>query len=70
MIEMIPVFSKTILSVGYSDFSQTLRIRFQSGMFDYYEVPKEVYLGFINAYSHEDYFVDFIRDVYRSKQIA
>lgn len=70
MIEMIPVLSSTISSVGYDSFSKILRIRFKDGLFDYYNVPESVYTGLLSALSHEEFFEVWIRDEYVSKQIG
>lgn len=70
MIEMIPVFSDIIASVGYDTFSKVLRIKFKEGLFDYYNVPKKIYTELLSAYSHIDYYDQMIKDHYVSKKIG
>ena len=47
---MISVNSSNLNSVGYDEQNNILRISFRSGkMYDYYNVPKQVYVGLMNA---------------------
>lgn len=51
------VSSSNLDSVGYDEDSQTLEIAFlNGGVYQYYEVPNEVYEGLMNASSHGKYF--------------
>lgn len=49
------VNSSNLASVGYDN--QTLEVEFKlGGIFQYYNVPKSVYEGLMNASSHGQYF--------------
>ena len=57
-----PLTSATIHSVGYEVATQTLRIVFHSGaVYEYANVPEEVYVGLLRAESHGAYFAAHIR---------
>ena len=61
-MEMIPVNSRNIASVGYDAESATLRVQFLKGSsYDYQGVPMEVYEGLLAAASKGDYFNNVIR---------
>ncbi len=69
-MDMIPVRSSNLSAVGYDDATSTLRIRFNSGgLYDYYNVPSNVYQGLMSASSHGTYFHQHIKDVYRYKRL-
>ena len=54
---MIPVTSSNLASVGYDEDSLTLRVEFLNGtLYDYYNVPKEVFLDLLNATSKGQFF--------------
>jgi hypothetical protein len=64
-MERQPVSSTSIRSVGYDLSQQTLEIEFQSGeVYDYFDVPREVYVELMHADSHGQYFIQNIRDQY------
>ena len=68
-VEMIPVASSTILSVGYKDGS--LYIRFlKSGTYEYSDVPEEVFAELMNAESKGHYFQVYIKETYRGRKIS
>lgn len=51
------VSSTNLKSVGYDEIHQTLEIEFVSGgIYQYYQVPLNVYIGLMNAASHGSYF--------------
>ncbi|HDR8441749.1 TPA: KTSC domain-containing protein, partial [Bacillus cereus] len=50
-MELSPVISKTIVAVGYNPFSMILRIQLKHGMYDFFNVPKNIYTGLLNAHS-------------------
>ena len=51
------VTSSNLASVGYDINSNTLEIEFNNGnIYQYYQVPQEVYHGLMNAPSHGTYF--------------
>lgn len=65
------VTSSNIASIGYDESAQTLEIEFRDGgIYQYYDVPKEVYEEFINAGSHGKYFHAHIRDEYPHSKIS
>lgn len=55
-MEMIPVDSKNLASVGYDYEAATLRIDFlKGGTYDYYGVPLEIYEGLMSASSKGEF---------------
>ena len=65
------VLSSDITSIGYDESTQILEVEFKHGdVYQYYNVPKEVYKGLISASSHGKYFHAHIRDVYRYSKIS
>ena len=60
--QRIGVSSTALQSVGYDEDSQTLEIKFTSGaVYQYFEVPPEVYRGLMAAESHGRYFHQHVR---------
>ncbi|PKK88353.1 MAG: KTSC domain-containing protein [Candidatus Wallbacteria bacterium HGW-Wallbacteria-1] len=56
-MERVSVKSSSLKSIGYDETSKTLEIEFSSGgIYQYYEVPKNVYLGLILAESPGKFF--------------
>ena len=77
-MELKKVESSNISQIGYNEFNQitlnkivsTLRIVFNSGnIYDYYDVPKEVYENFLNAKSIGKYFWANIKDKYDFEKV-
>ncbi len=66
---MQPVSSSNLVSVGYDPSSQTLRIQFNSGTYDYYNVPEYVYNGLMSASSKGSYHASHIKNSYRYSKI-
>lgn len=66
---MQPVSSSNLVSVGYDKPSQTLRIQFHSGTYDYYDVPEYVYSGLMAAASKGSYHASYIKNSYRYSRI-
>ena len=61
-MDYIPVSSSTIAAVGYDVESSTLGVRFHSGMdYHYFQVPKEVFDGFLTAGSCGQYFDQYVK---------
>ncbi len=59
-----PVESSNIKSVGFD--SNTLEIEFISGgIYQYFDVPTEVYHLFMNASSKGTFFNKYIKDIYK-----
>jgi hypothetical protein len=65
-----PVTSSNLASVGYDPAQQTLEIEFQTGsVYQYYDVPQEIYDALMAAESHGQYFTSQIRSNYLYRQI-
>lgn len=63
------VSSSDIQSVGYEN--GTLEVAFHSGgIYQYLNVPENVYRNFMCSSSHGQYFHAHIKDVYRTIKIA
>lgn len=61
----IAVESSNIRSIAYEATTQVLTVAFHSGgTYDYADVPRLVYQGFMNAYSKGRYHHQWIRDRY------
>lgn len=64
-MERVSVSSSNIASVGYDAEQKTLEVEFNSGsVYQYFEVPKEVYEGMLAAGSVGKYFNQHVKDVY------
>lgn len=69
-MEMIPVSSSNLSSVGYNPDTGDLYIRFHNGGLYVYEmVPPNVYRELMNASSHGKYFAAYIKNVYRYRKM-
>lgn len=69
-MEMVPVVSSNIASAGYDPVSQTLLIEFRSGpVYQYEEVPEEVFQNLLTAPSIGKFFVVNIRNKFKYKRI-
>lgn len=70
-INMIPVESSFIASVGYDTSSNLLRINFSTGgTYDYFDVPAYIYRNFTKADSLGSYFNEHIKNVYIYERIS
>lgn len=64
------VASSNIASVGYDKESMVLEVEFHNGaVYQYFDVPEEVYIGLIKAPSHRAYFVFEVKDIYESQKL-
>lgn len=64
-MDMKPVSSSNISSVGYDADEQKLAVEFNSGRtYEYLNVPEEEYQNLINASSAGRYFNDNIKNYY------
>ena len=64
-----PVSSSAISSVGYDRKAKTLELEFSSGgVYDYYEVPPEVYAALMSAESKGRFVSEQIRGQYPSEK--
>lgn len=61
ILTMIPVSSSNLVAVGYDHASQTLRVQFNSGTYDYFFVPVHLYQGLLNASSKGSYLDTYIK---------
>ena len=60
-----PVVSSNLVSVGYDPNSYTLEIEFMDGrIYQYFDVPEQVYDELLNANSAGQYFHRQVRGVY------
>ncbi|HEX8744586.1 MAG TPA: KTSC domain-containing protein [Thermoleophilaceae bacterium] len=67
-MDRVPVESDALSSVGYED--ETLEIEFSSGtVYQYYDVPEDVYEELMRATSHGEFFSDQIRDHFRYARV-
>lgn len=65
-----PVSSSNIASVGYDSGRKILEVEFHHGaIYQYFNVPKEVYEGLISAGSHGSYFYHNIKDEYKFNRL-
>jgi len=64
------VESSNLASVGYDAAKQILEIEFNhGGIYQYFDVPQDVYDELMDADSHGRYFVHNIKDGYESIKI-
>lgn len=65
-MDRIPVDSSNISSIGFDEESSTLEVEFHSGaVYQYFDVPLNVYEGLMNASSKGQYFAQHIKGYYR-----
>ncbi len=65
-MEMIPVKSSNLNSVGYDAINLILEIKFHEGhVYRYYNVPLNIYNGLMGAISHGKYFDQNIKGYFR-----
>ena len=69
-MERTPVKSSDLVSVGYDEKSETLQIEFKNGIYQYSNVPKEIYSELIQAPSKGKYANKSIRDKYPTNKIS
>lgn len=68
-MNMIPVSSSNILSIGYED--GTLHVCFKPNrLYAYFNVPESVYQELMAAPSHGKYLASHVKGVYSYKQIG
>jgi len=69
-MDRIHVNSSNIESVGYEDSSQTLEISFiNGGIYQYYDVPYDIYQGLMNADSHGKFLHLYIKDNFSYRKL-
>lgn len=65
-----PVDSSNIASIGYDEGTQTLEIEFlNGGVYQYFDVPQQVYNDMMGAGSHGQYLAQNIKGYYRYSKI-
>lgn len=65
-MERKPVSSSNVESVGYDDDTQTLEVEFKNGaLYQYFDVPENIYCGLLQADSVGGYLAENIKGVYR-----
>lgn len=69
-MNMNRVNSSNLVAVGYDSSSETLRIQFNSGIYDYYNVPKSIYDGLMSASSHGQYHARYIKNSFSYRKIS
>lgn len=63
------VESSNIASIGYDAENEILEIEFNhGGVYQYFDVPENVYKELMNADSHGKYFNAYIKDNYVTKK--
>ncbi len=66
-----PLESSIIRSVGYDKGSRTLEIEFMGGeVYQYHQVPEDIYERLMKASSHGKYFLEEIRGMYPYKKVG
>ncbi len=69
-MERQKVESGMLREVGYDPEKRVLVVEFTSGqVYEYYDVPPEVYDGLIRAESHGEYFRAHVRGAYRYRRL-
>ncbi len=66
-----PVNAATIRSIGYDEATQTLEIEFTNGgVYQYYELPKEVYEQMMKSASLGRFFLFEVKGGYQYAKVA
>jgi uncharacterized protein len=60
-MERTAIVSSNIVSIGYDSSASTLEIEFQNGVYQYYNVPPEIFEGLIQSPSKGSFFDQYIR---------
>ncbi len=69
-MDWIPVSSSNLLRVRYDENSNTLEIEFQGGrIYQYFDVPKNVFDGLLTAGSHGKFFYEQIKGHFRYARV-
>jgi len=65
-----PVSSSNIRSIGHDPASSILEVEFTSGdVYQYFDVPENLYQQFLNTSSHGQFLNDIIRYNYRYQKV-
>lgn len=68
-MEMIPVKSSNLRSVGYDQATGTLEIQFNSGTYEYSNVPSSIHTGLMAASSKGSYHHRHIKHAFSYRKI-
>ena len=69
-MEMIGVDSSNVESVGYDEDSSTLQVEFKNGsMYQYFDVPENIFIGLRDADSVGRYLSENIKGSYRYSKV-
>ncbi|MDL1976354.1 MAG: KTSC domain-containing protein [Deltaproteobacteria bacterium] len=69
-MEMTSVDSSSVESIGYDEDSSTLQVEFKNGgMYQYFDVPEDVFVGLRDAESVGRYLVTTIKGTYRYSKV-
>ena len=69
-MDWIPVVSSNLSRIRYDENSNTLEIEFQGGrVYQYFDVPVQVFEGLRNAESYGQYFNAYIKGYFRYARI-
>jgi len=64
------VSSSNIASIGYDQASSTLEVEFlKGGVYQYFDVPNNVFQGMMTANSHGEYLAQNIKGHYRYSKV-
>ena len=67
---MLSVSSKNISEIGYDERLKILHIHFNNDrLYEYYDVPKQIFYGLKTASSVNDYFIEYIKGRYQYSEI-
>jgi hypothetical protein len=65
------VNSSNLFAIGYDEGTQILEVEFNNGtVYQYFNVPKVIYLALMNSASHGKYFSQNVRTNYRYERIV
>ena len=68
-MKRIPVRSSNLISVGYDSDLMILEIEFENGVYQYMDVPEDIYDGLMNTSSKGNYFHKHIKSKYHYRQV-
>ncbi|GGQ33781.1 KTSC domain-containing protein [Shewanella litoralis] len=68
-MERTPVDSSNLVSVGYDEDTSTLEVEFNSGLYQYFDVPVHVYEELMNSDSKGSFLHRHVKNTYNYEQI-
>lgn len=68
-MERVSVSSSNLVSVGYDVDTMTLEVEFNSGIYQYYDVPKSIYQELMSATSVGSYLHHNIKSSFSYAQV-